>query len=149
MKILVTGSRTWWDREPIFDALSELPDGSVIVHGASKKWDKARDAYISADYLAGLAGEALGFTVREYPADWEGPYKLRAGFIRNEEMLIKESPRIVYAFRMLGKSNGTDHMIKLAMKVGVPIELSYATGSRIRRSRVTHWSQVQKILDSE
>jgi hypothetical protein len=56
---------------------------------------------------------------KEYPADWD-THGLRAGPIRNQEMLDKEDVKLVVAFPM-PKSKGTWDMVRRARKAGVEV----------------------------
>lgn len=84
MKILVTGSRDWVEPKPIERELSQLPKGTILVHGACR----------GVDNIAADIAKRLGFVVRSYPVlddDWEmmGPV---AGHLRNQKMLDDEHP---------------------------------------------------------
>lgn len=122
MKVLVCGSREWTDRRTIREWLAKCPKGSVIVHGAAR----------GADAIAGEEARALGFEVREYPADWER-HRKGAGPIRNQQMLDAESPDAVLAFswvvapkdRTAPKSitRGTSDMVVRALEAGVRVTI--------------------------
>lgn len=79
MKILVAGDRNWSDIKLVVDALQEFPAGTIIIHGACR----------GADTICAVVAEALDFTVKSYPADWNtfGP---TAGPIRNQTMIDRE-----------------------------------------------------------
>jgi hypothetical protein len=114
MKVLVFGSRHWLEQRPVQERLRKLPPGTIIIHGACR----------GADNIAGYVAEALGFTVRSYPALWDKHGKM-AGFIRNQQMLdeehLPEEPiDLAIAFDLGG--NGTDDMRKRATSVGIPVE---------------------------
>ena len=91
-----------------------LADGAgeqlVVIHGHCPQ---------GADHLADRLARQWGATVVREPADW-GQYNAAAGPIRNQLMLTKHRPDVVYAFRAAGKSNGTDNMVKLAVAAGLP-----------------------------
>lgn len=111
-KVLVCGSRTWTDRATIERVICGLERDTIIVHGAAK----------GADSLADDAASLWGLIRRPYPADWQ-KYGRAAGPIRNQEMLNKEDPDRVIAFRMPGESRGTDDMVRRARAVGIPVEI--------------------------
>lgn len=114
MKVLVCGSRTWSDAGIIWNILEILADhhpDAEVIHGAAR----------GADTIAGHAALALGFTVHSVPANWE-QYGKAAGPMRNKQMLDM-APDHVLAFRLDGKSSGTDHMIKIAHRAGVPVRV--------------------------
>ena len=79
MKVLVCGARDWKERGPIEREMRKLPPGTIIIHGKAP----------GADTIAGQVAMALGFPVRDYPADWDKHGKA-AGPIRNSKMLQKE-----------------------------------------------------------
>lgn len=111
MIVLVCGSRNWTDREAIYKRLAKLPHGTQIIHGAAR----------GADQLAGACASTLGFSVREFPADWRG-HGRAAGPIRNKRMLYEGQPDLVIAFP-LPDSIGTVDMIRQARRARVPVEV--------------------------
>lgn len=110
MLVLVCGSRGWTDTHAIRDRMADLPASSIILHGKAP----------GVDTFAGWIANDLGFTVREFPADWER-YGKRAGIVRNLAML-DESPDLVLAF-WDGESSGTRHTVTEARKRGIPVEV--------------------------
>lgn len=118
MKVLVCGSRHWTDKFSILDALADLPEGTIVVHGAAD----------GADAMAGLAASRLGFKERPYPAKW-GEYGKAAGHIRNSLMLEKEHTEsepidLVLAFTPdLASSKGTLNMVTKAQAKGIPVRV--------------------------
>jgi len=113
MRVLVCGSRGWTDETRIFQRLSLLPFGTEIISGAAS----------GADSLAAMVAQTLGFTVREFPADWNR-YGRSAGFMRNFEML-NQRPDLVIAF-WDGQSRGTAHTIRGARARAIPVEVIQA-----------------------
>jgi len=83
----------------------------VIIHGDAQ----------GADRLAAAWGQwhLGGEHVKPFPAKWD-KHLNRAGYIRNQQMLDEGKPDLVVAFRCDGESKGTDMMIDLARKAGVP-----------------------------
>ena len=111
--MLVCGSRTWSDPEPIRRELSVLPKGSVVIHGDAE----------GADMLGGQIAIGLGHEVKRYPAKWH-MYGRAAGPIRNQEMLDKEHPELVLAFcHDLTKSRGTADMVRRARAAKIPVRI--------------------------
>lgn len=107
MKVLVAGSRNWKTDEQITKILNELerlPSDTIIVHGACHGVDMIADA---------IAFE-LGFTVKQYPANWN-KHRRSAGPIRNIEMYDAEQPfDLVLAFHEdISLSKGTKHMVSV------------------------------------
>jgi Protein of unknown function (DUF2493). len=114
MRILITGSRDWDDKEIIDTALTEwwrevgYPNEVTLVSGACPT---------GADRMCERSAAALRFRVERYPADWETHGK-RAGFIRNSEM-VKLGADVCFAFIKNG-SRGASHTADLAVKAGIP-----------------------------
>ena len=114
-RILVTGSRTWEDREAVLFELAGLSilhsgDGVVVVvHGACPK---------GADALAASCAQECGLTQEPHPADWER-YGRPAGFRRNAEMVALGAD-VCLAFIKDG-SRGATHCADLAEKAGIPV----------------------------
>ena len=118
MRVLVTGDRDWTDLVVILDRLSELPSGTVIIHGACR----------GADKLAGEAAQLLGFSIIEYPAEW-GKYGRAAGPIRNRQMLEEGQPNLVLGFHdNISESKGTKNMLAISEKAGIDCELHTQQG---------------------
>ena len=112
MKVLVCGSRTWSDPEPIRRELSALPRDTIIIHGAAR----------GADTLAGQVAAELELEVRAFPAEWY-KYGIAAGPIRNQRML-EERPDLVIAFcRNLSESAGTADMVRRAWSAGINVKI--------------------------
>lgn len=114
MKVLVCGSRTWSDDAVIRRALSDLPRGSVVIHGGAR----------GADLIAGTVARSLGLSVWEFPADWKNLGR-SAGYRRNIEML-DERPDLVIAFWENG-SKGTEHTVREALRRGYAVDLYFGT----------------------
>lgn len=124
-RVIVCGSRTWTNAELIKEVLSELPSrfnvlpsDIVILYGAAK----------GADTLAAQEADWLHFDLWKFPANWETEGKL-AGYKRNDRMLA-EHPDLVIAF-WDGRSRGTNHMILISKKAGVPVEVHEDASMRL------------------
>lgn len=143
MRLLVTGSRSWWDREQLHEELSAehdllartftrryVAEGLTLVHGACPN---------GADKLAEeWAGHHEQFSVETepHPADWEH-HKRRAGTLRNTKMVDLGADACL-AFAMpcdLPKSkcnrpenhwtHGTTHCAMYARAQGIPTRWIY------------------------
>lgn len=130
MRVLVTGSRKWTDRDAVYRALDGqleiacaeigLP-GLTVVHG---------DCAIGADRLADewvkdrrkSFWQVFLFLAEPHPADWERHGK-SAGPIRNQQM-VDLGADVCLAFP-LGRSPGTRHCMKAAERAGIPV-INYA-----------------------
>jgi hypothetical protein len=120
-RVLITGSRSWDDIITIRHALIAFdhPDGVTLVSGNCPE---------GADVMCERIAEALGWTVERHPAKWRderGVYRKSAGFIRNREMALLGAD-VCLAFHR-NNSKGTQHMINLCNKHGIPVvEYIYA-----------------------
>ena len=112
MRVLLTGSRVWNKRGPIEALILGLKATHPDVH------------FILGDNPKGLDGIALAvckqhsipYTVHE--AHWDTLGK-GAGPERNGRM-VKDGPKVAFAFREEGRSPGTDDCIEQARHAGIP-----------------------------
>lgn len=112
MRVIVCGSRSWTDAKAIRNRLSGLhPMRDTIVHGNCH----------GADKIADDQARSMDFAVEKFPADWQ-KLGFAAGPIRNQKM-ADAGADLCIAFRMPGKSNGTDDMIAKAKAAGIPVEV--------------------------
>lgn len=126
MRVLVTGSRNWTDRARVYNALrylceiqglmyepdehgNTMPDPSriTVVHGACPT---------GADFYADEWCLSNDFLAETHPADW-ARYGKRAGYIRNDEMVMTE-PDLCLAF-IKNNSPGATMTADLAEKHGI------------------------------
>lgn len=109
MRVIVTGSRDWWDFEVLDCVLSATFEGDgphVLVHGACPTGADAM-----ADEWVRQVSDQLAITVERHPADWERLGK-RAGFARNAEMINLGADECVAFIR--NNSRGASHTARLA-----------------------------------
>ncbi len=107
--VIFCGDRNWTDRIAIRNQLLRQNKESIIVEGGAN----------GADTIAKEEAEKLGYTVKEYPADWN-QYGPAGGPIRNQKMIKCEKPDMVIAFHNnLKASKGTLDMLTRARKAGI------------------------------
>ena len=112
-RILICGDRHWKDYMTIDTFVKNLPAGTVIIQGMCR----------GVDRMAKRAGHKYGFTVKDYPADWNKHSKA-AGPIRNQQMLDEGKPDIVMAFHNnISKSRGTRNLLNQASERGIPAQI--------------------------
>ena len=116
MRILVTGSRGWTDRDRLCQVLNDIHEhydyGFELAHGACPN---GADAI--ADEWAGHC--LMDESIHRYRANWDLHGK-RAGQMRNEQMVNEFQPDLVVAFWDL-KSPGTKGCINFALKNGYEV----------------------------
>ncbi|HEU4540390.1 MAG TPA: DUF2493 domain-containing protein [Jiangellaceae bacterium] len=122
MRILVTGSRNWTDRESIYTALDEIARHAfregvpeiVVVHGC------ARGADVMADLWATSRRGLWPVRVERHPADWVKHGRRRAGFVRNHHM-VNLGADVCLSFIKDG-SPGATHCADAAESAGIRTE---------------------------
>jgi hypothetical protein len=119
MRILVTGSRTWWDEWTIRWVLGEWHQHGLLLRREETTFVFG-DAH-GADAMAKGAAKDNRWQYEEYAANWQR-YGKYAGPRRNCNMLDTLNPAedLVLAFRVGGeKSRGTTHCIQEARRRGI------------------------------
>jgi hypothetical protein len=107
-RILITGSRTWDDRDRMARILWYVYDeGAVLVSGNGPS---------GADSMAEEIWEGLGGTVERHPADWR---KGRGAGTERNKAMVHLGADICLAF-WDGESNGTRHCANYATLHGIP-----------------------------
>lgn len=117
MRILVTGSREWTNRDVIYHVLDHYLTVArfrdepqlVIVHGACPR---------GADKIADEWCEERAVPPERYPADWNR-YGSAAGQLRNLDM-VHLGADVCVAFP-LGRSPGTRHCMAAAKTAGIEV----------------------------
>ncbi|MEU1273031.1 DUF2493 domain-containing protein [Streptomyces sp. NPDC005799] len=117
-RILITGSRTWDDRDTIWrelgNTVAPIPvDREItVVHGHCPR---------GADAMADEWARKYGATVERHPANWRpgGVLDRAAGFRRNAEMVALGAD-ICLAF-IKDRSRGASHAAGLAAGAGIPV----------------------------
>lgn len=116
LRIVITGSRNWADRDAIATVLAKASAhlGLVtIIQGGAR----------GADAIAKEWATTAGMLGPEFPADWKRLGK-RAGPLRNEAML-KAGADIVLAFPIGSRatSPGTWNCIETASAMGIQVRI--------------------------
>jgi hypothetical protein len=109
MRILITGSRTWTDREMVYnllEAANRKPGPHTLVHGGAR----------GADTIAGQIAAEFGWTVEVHEADW-GHDGRAAGVLRNNKM-VNLGADLCLAF-IMNNSPGASHCARLARMAGI------------------------------
>ncbi len=118
MKLLVCGSRTWNNRELIFNVLSNVFfEVKEMIQGGAR----------GADTIAREWALQTNVPCITRMAKWTR-YHGAAGPLRNREMVAVFKPDQVLAFRMNGRSDGTDDMVSFARECGIPVTIYYEDG---------------------
>lgn len=133
MRVLACGSRDWSDGGMVNAVLTGLYQEATVGHLSADlvTFTLIEGGARGADSCAAWwADNSPMHSHNEHPdhprfehltfrADWER-YGKRAGYLRNQQMLDEGKPDLVLAFRSPGESPGTDMMVDLAHKAGVP-----------------------------
>lgn len=129
MRVLVCGSRDWRDYHAIAVVLDGLDEAATnklgrltVIEGGAKGADSCAASWCEANK------EWVDHEV--FPAEWE-TYGKSAGPVRNREMLEKGKPDAVWAFKTHEESRGTNHMVNLARKAGIPVYVVTAPPSSL------------------
>lgn len=127
VRVIIAGGRDFNDyaflKKSMFDLAQQLavkyPDRTIkIVSGHAKK---------GADNLGERFAEEFQVTCYLFPADWS-TFGKRAGFLRNIKMakFAKEDDSIGVLLAFWdGESHGTGHMIQIAKKEGLMVQVMY------------------------
>lgn len=110
LRILVTGSRFWAQKDAIRQALAVAPGGSTVVHGDC----------VGADKIAGEVAQELGLNEEPHPADWDRHGPKIAGPIRNSEM-VATGVDVCLAFSHSPYEGGTGDCTRKARAAEVPV----------------------------
>lgn len=113
MRVIVTGSRDYWDRHAVWDALDKLYEeyGHIeLVHGGCPT---------GADAAADDWARFRKVTPEVFRAKWD-LYGRRAGPIRNEQMVKAGADRVLAFIR--NGSKGASHTVQLAHEAGITVD---------------------------
>ena len=111
MRVLVCGGRDYKNENKVNEVLGNFVKDQyvhgTIIHGNAK----------GADYLGALWGYRMGWKVEAYSAEWVR-HGLKAGYIRNKQMLEEGKPDLVIAFP---GGKGTAMMVRLAKEANIKV----------------------------
>lgn len=112
MRVIIAGSRTVTDMQPLVSAIQEVQwPISRVVCGMAR----------GADQLGYDWAKANNIPIAEFPADWKR-YGKSAGYKRNLEM-AKNADALIALWD--GQSRGTEHMIYLAACHNLKVHVVY------------------------
>lgn len=117
-RIIIAGSRNFNNYALLKEKVSELidhTDDNVIISGGAK----------GADTLGEKFAYESDMKLVKMPANWE-KFGKSAGYIRNEQMAVyasKKNGKLIAFWD--GESKGTVHMIKLARKYNLEVEVIF------------------------
>jgi hypothetical protein len=112
MKVIIAGSRNFNDYNLLKSSCDNLLTQFTnieIVSGTARGADKLGERY----------AREKGYDIKEFPANWD-KFGKSAGYIRNDEMAQYADMLIAF---WDGTSKGTKHMIDLANKRGIKVEI--------------------------
>ena len=112
MKVIIAGSRNFNDYNLLKKSCDNLLTQFTnieIVSGTARGADKLGERY----------AREKGYDIKQFPANWDKHGK-SAGYIRNDEMAQYADMLIAF---WDGTSKGTKHMIDLANKRGIKVEI--------------------------
>jgi len=117
MRILVTGSTKWTDKDSLFAILSRFPPETVFVTGDTAGVDAlVREFRKTNGYRVHAMQKTLQDNIR-YPGEgWKG---------LNERMIASGISHVIAFHPDLGKpgaARGTQHVIDCATAVSIPVE---------------------------
>lgn len=110
IRLLVCGGRHYNEREKVYRALDLLLEKytiEVLIHGDAP----------GADQLADDWAKSRGVPRLPFPAKWS-KYRLRAGPVRNQQMMDEANPTAGVAFP---GNSGTRDMITRLRKAGIKV----------------------------
>ena len=113
--VLLCGSRDWTDITTLHRTLDHLGPDVRIIHGTG-----------ATAFEALLAEETSKrkLSVLAFPVEWS-KYGENARNVRNRAMLRMGIDQVI-AFRLDGPSPGTDHLLRLATEVGIPVHVIHS-----------------------
>ena len=114
MRLIIAGGREFND----YELLKEKVD-YLLRHKKGETIEIVSGKARGADSLGERYAKDNGYTVKEFPADWN-THKKSAGYIRNQEMANYATHCICF---WDGESKGTKHMIDIAKKENLSLRV--------------------------
>lgn len=114
-KVIIAGTRAFEDYDLLCRKCDEILQKKALKHSVVIVSGTAR----GADRLGERYAADRGYAVEKYPANWKA-FGKAAGYIRNGDMA--DASDMLIAF-WDGKSRGTGHMIDLAWKKGLSVQI--------------------------
>ena len=118
-RILVCGGRNYDNRLRLNEILDKVKnrvgDDLVIVTGAQRQWDKDKQQFIGADYLAEEWAKSREVEYMGFPAKWKKLAR-KAGYERNTRMYRSALPNGCIAF---SGGAGTQMMCGIMVEYGL------------------------------
>lgn len=138
-RILITGDRRWGVAISLEDNRDEpvLRREKAAMERELANWLTVDDVVLiegeadGADKLSRIIGEAMGYRVERYPAQWD-KFGRAAGPIRNQQMLDMKPDSFLAFHHDLSKSKGTADMVRRCLKAGLPGKVISGTGLIVR-----------------
>lgn len=119
-RVLVTGSRELTDEDLVFEALSNVFEGTedpefIVINGGARGADGLSTRWVNT------MQEDYRVFCEVYKADWE-TFGKPAGHLRNQEM-VDRGADVVLAFYKKGAENkGTGNCVKTARAAGLTVK---------------------------
>ena len=141
LRVLVTGSRIYRDRQNLFNVLDMVlkragSTGIELIHGGAR----------GADSLANQWAIDRGIETTVFLPDWE-THGRSAGYRRNEQMIEEGAPNLVVAFPQ-GEARGTANQMQLAREANIPVLIGQSLSGSFRYTPAptgTHTPQSGRI----
>jgi hypothetical protein len=117
MRLLVFGTRTFSNRESLYQILDDFDRGqrvSLVIEGEAP----------GADTLARDWANSRGIEVAKFPAAWD-IHGRAAGPIRNRQMVMQGKPDTAIGFvdKPIVYTKGSKNMYNQLIKAGIPVSI--------------------------
>lgn len=116
LRVLVTGSRIWEDRQQVYQDLSDINNDTGTAGSVTLIYGKAP----GLDTMAAEIGEEFGWIMEGYAAEWD-VYGKNAGPIRNQRMVDSGADLCLAYPLTLDSYSGTLNCMTKAHAAGIPV----------------------------